>query len=113
MTPDSFVHQCHMARFIKNVFVLHHYIVFEFQLPQIAKGIGKKPFKMYIEMFLDSIFYSLVSMLGDMFVSHKDQSVVEDCFGFEYNKVKRGHNKTTDTGNEKSLGKLLMNEYAV
>jgi len=32
-----------------------------FQLPVIAKGIGKRAFKMHIELFFDAIFYSLVS----------------------------------------------------
>ncbi|XP_050404936.1 uncharacterized protein LOC126820858 [Patella vulgata] len=31
------------------------------QLPCIAKGLGKRPFKMYLEMFLDSLFQSLRS----------------------------------------------------
>ena len=31
------------------------------QLPVICNGVGKKMFKMYLEMFFDSIFYALVS----------------------------------------------------
>ena len=52
-----------MANDLVLVFVFRHchFFILIFQLPQIAKGIGKKPFKMYIEMFFDSIFYSLVS----------------------------------------------------
>ena len=35
------------------------------QLPVIAKALGKRPFKKYLELFLDALFYGLVShMLG-------------------------------------------------
>ena len=33
------------------------------QLPVIAKALGKKPFKRYLEMFLDALFYGLVSLM--------------------------------------------------
>lgn len=31
-----------------------------FQIPYIAKGIGKRTFKSYLESFFDAIFYSVV-----------------------------------------------------
>jgi len=35
------------------------------QLPVIAKALGKRPSKRYLELFLDALFYGLVShMLG-------------------------------------------------
>ena len=37
------------------------YKVVLFQLPAIAKGIGKRVFKAHVESFLDAIFYSVVS----------------------------------------------------
>ena len=33
------------------------------RLPQIAKGLGKRPFKKHIELFLDSVFYGAVSQI--------------------------------------------------
>ena len=42
---------------IGYMFIFH---VDVFQLPNIAKGLGKKAFKMYLESFFDAIFYSLV-----------------------------------------------------
>ena len=44
----------------------HHVVLLETvckQLPVIAKGIGKRPFKMHLEIFLNAIFYGLVSTL--------------------------------------------------
>ena len=38
------------------------------KLPVIAKGIGKNQFKRYLELFIDSIFYSLVSYLSITFI---------------------------------------------
>ena len=34
------------------------------QLPVIAKGIGKNQFKRYLELFIDTIFYSLVRFIS-------------------------------------------------
>ena len=34
------------------------------QLPVIAKGIGKNLFKRYLELFIDTIFYSLVRFIS-------------------------------------------------
>ena len=34
------------------------------QLPIIAKGIGKNQFKRYLELFIDTIFYSLVRFIS-------------------------------------------------
>ena len=34
-------------------------------LPVIAKSLGKRSFKRHLELFLDAIFYGLVSVLGE------------------------------------------------
>ena len=34
------------------------------QLPVIAKGIGKNQFNRYLELFIDTIFYSLVRFIS-------------------------------------------------
>ena len=33
------------------------------QLPVIAKSLGKRSFKRYLELFMDAIFYGLVSVI--------------------------------------------------
>ena len=33
------------------------------QLPVIAKALGKRPFKRYLELFLDALFFGLVSLM--------------------------------------------------
>ena len=38
------------------------------QLPVIAKGIGKNQFKRYLELFIDTIFYSLVRFISSFIV---------------------------------------------
>ena len=38
------------------------------QLPVIAKGIGKNQFKRYLELFIDTIFYSLVRFISSFTV---------------------------------------------
>ncbi|ESO94206.1 hypothetical protein LOTGIDRAFT_232463 [Lottia gigantea] len=62
------VHQplCKLLTNLVKAVSYHHYpqhvVLLETlckQLPGIARGLGKRLFKMYIEMFLDSIFYSL------------------------------------------------------
>ena len=35
------------------------------QLPQMAKGLGKRYFKMHLESFFDIIFFSVVSIFVD------------------------------------------------
>lgn len=35
------------------------------QLPVIGKSLGKRSFKRHLELFLDAIFYGLVSVLGE------------------------------------------------
>ena len=37
---------------------------FLYKLPMIAKGIGKNQFKRYLELFIDTIFFSLVSQIN-------------------------------------------------
>ena len=37
------------------------FVCFVVQLPVMAKGIGKNQFKRHFELFIDIIFYSLVS----------------------------------------------------
>ena len=47
--------------------VFFFFSFFLYKLPMIAKGIGKNQFKRYLELFIDTIFLSLVSQI-DLFL---------------------------------------------
>ena len=56
------------------------------QLPIIAKGIGKNQFKRYLELFIDTIFYSLVRFISS-FIFLKTASWGREDTGVWYRKT--------------------------
>ena len=50
-----------------------------FQLPFIAKGVGKNQFKRHFELFIDSIFYSLVRTVISFVLIINSSHMVAHC----------------------------------